>query len=134
MQDYFEKHCPFASEQVGKQTVDLLTSLMQLNTLERLKEQFIFKPDVNVLKEARVNELKEAIRNGIKQGNELIEDSVQSTKSTLNMTDLAEIDAALESSPKFNANKNSRFTHTEKLQFTQVICCVFRYNYISLFV
>ena len=94
---------------------------MQLNTLERLKEQFIFKPDLNSLKEARMNELKDAIRNGIKQGNELIEDSAQSSKSTLSMTDLAEIDAALESSPKFNANKNSRFTHSEKLQFTQVI-------------
>ncbi len=123
---YLEKHCLYVTSQATRQAVDLLTSLMQMNTNERLKEQTMLKQDMSPAEEtkkaeaktASLNGLKAALRDGIKKANQLVDEN-SSNESFLTHADIAEIDRALQLSPKSMSTKASRFAHSEKLQFTK---------------
>ena len=125
--DYLENHCSYVTDQATRQAVDLLTSLMKMNTLERIKDQVLFKQDMNPIevkkkqeqKSSKINDLKAVIRNGIKEANQMDESSFEKSTSMLTYSDIADIESALDGSPKYHGNKNSRFTHSEKLQFTK---------------
>ena len=127
LENYFEKHCKYVTSQATRQAVDLLTSLMQLNTNERLKEQALLRQAMtqaeeakkNELKVARLQELRAAIRDSLQKANELTDGNANGDKSVLTNTDIADLEASLELSPKQMNSKASRFKHSEKLQFTK---------------
>ena len=77
---YLEKHCLYVTSQATRQAVDLLTSLMQMNTNERLKEQTMLKQDMSPAEETKKTE-------EIKQNDSkllaLVPVSVVSSKSNL---------------------------------------------------
>lgn len=68
-------------------------------------------------KAVNLDGLKDALRAGIKQANQLVAD----TSSSMGLThdDMSEMERALELSPKSMSTKASRFAHSEKLQFTK---------------
>lgn len=125
MSQYLEKHCLYVTSQAKRQAVDLLTSLMQMNANERLKEQAMLRQDMSPVEEAKkaetkmanLNGLKDELRDGIKKANQLVADA--SSSMGLTHDDMSEIDRALELSPKSMSTKASRFAHSEKLQFTK---------------
>ncbi len=99
-----------------------------MNTVERIKEQALFKQDMNPIeqskrlafKESKIQELRSAIRDSLKLASELTgENSLREDSEALTIWDIAEIEACLELSPKQLSGKASRFTHSEKLQFTK---------------
>ena len=66
-----------------------------------------------------MQELKSALRDGLKRANELTGEGLDVKNSVLTNSDIADIESALELSPKQLNNKASRFTHSERLQFTK---------------
>ncbi len=73
--EYLERHCEYVSDQATRQAVDLLSSLLQMNVLERLKEQALFRQDMNpieegkrlAIKESKVEGLRSALRDTLKR-------------------------------------------------------------------
>lgn len=118
--NYFEKHCDFATKQAVRDSVDVLSSLMEKNTIERIKEQEIFNKDLktdeaNKAKKAEnLNAIKAALKSALKKY-----ESKNESSSVLTTSDLVEIDNLLESNLKNVKSKGTRFTHAEKLQHTQ---------------
>lgn len=125
-QSYLKKHCLYVSNQATRQAVDVLNSLIEMNINERLKEQMLLA-DLNSSEESskadsnkiKMKELKDALRSSLKKANELIDETTDGNKSVLTNTDIADIETALELSPKQMNTKASRFAHSEKLQFTK---------------
>ncbi len=118
-----------------RKPTDVLASLIEQNLIERLKEQSFLRQDINTTeakkkaKESALNDLKNAIKSDLKKINYSSE-SIEGS-SCLTRADLAEIELNLQSPNKNLLNKGSRFTHSEKLQFTKVNISFF-WIYFSL--
>ncbi len=137
------------TEQGEKNHVDILTSLLEINTHSRLKEQSILKSELNTLDENKkvglcetqismnvkilllisfnlktnkveaMKQLKELLKSSIKEMNDMYKLS-EKNQNFLTRADLAEIEAELQNSDARNLLiKGSRFTHSEKLQFSK---------------
>ncbi len=52
--EYFNKHCLFVTQQVKNESLDLLSSLMQYNTVARLEEQKLLNQDLNANEKKKV--------------------------------------------------------------------------------
>ena len=112
----------------------VLASLIEQNLIERLKEQAFLRQDINTTETKKknkadaLNDLKNSIKSELKKINDSSE-SIEGS-SCLTRADLAEIELNLLSPSNKNLlNKGSRFTHTEKLQFTKV-----KYHYFYQFI
>lgn len=112
----------------------VLASLIEQNLIERLKEQAFLRQDINTTETKKKNKADALnyLKNSIKSELKKINDSSESIEgsSCLTRADLAEIELNLLSPSNKNLlNKGSRFTHTEKLQFTKV-----KYHYFYQFI
>ena len=103
-----------------RDSVYVLSSLLEKNTIEKIKQQEIFNKDlksdeVNKAKKAEnLNSIKAALKQSLKKY-----ESKNESSSVLTTSDLIEIDNLLESNLKSVKSKGTRFTHAEKLQHTQ---------------
>ena len=53
--EYFEKHCPYVTEQIKNESLDLLSSLMQYNLVAKLEEQNVLNQDLKAREKKRVS-------------------------------------------------------------------------------
>ena len=82
-------------------------------------------------KESAITELKNAIKSNLKRIDDInnkIYDNLENS-SCLSKSDLDEIEQSLQGNLKNIFVKGSRFTHTEKLQFTKVRFLVIKNKY-----
>ncbi|CAF0970764.1 unnamed protein product [Brachionus calyciflorus] len=117
-QDYCQNYLKYITEQTIKS--NLLASLIQLNTLNRINENSLINVDKkNDLgkneKEQALNELKKSIKVYVDKVKEVAKEQ----NNLLTENDLAEIELDSKNLKLKNLfGKGSRFQHSEKLQFT----------------
>ena len=138
------------TNQALRRPVDVLTSVLEINTLNRIKEQSLLKSELNtsmdeskkvfyflfyifieqsqnefdkVSKMEALKALKQVLKGSLKEAERI---SKEKSSNTLSKSDLVDIENDLQQLSARNLiTKGSRFTHSEKLQFTQVIYLIF---------
>lgn len=117
---YAEKLAKLVTRQFLRRPNDLLTSALEINALNRLKEEeTLLKSEISQTMNASTKaDAINGLKNILKTNLSVLEDKSQS--NCLTKSDLAEIENELDQiANKHLLVKGSRFTHTEKLQFTQ---------------
>jgi coiled-coil domain-containing protein 22 len=106
---YFNENCDLITKQTTGESSRVLSSLIQRNTIDKLKEQDLFKDKQK--KNDNLNRLRQSIKKSLEH------ESVKSNQ-ILTYDDLADIEGLFKrNASSLATQKGSRFTLSENLQF-----------------
>lgn len=117
-QEYFEKHCPYVTNQVKNESLDLLSSLIQYNLVAKIDEQRVLNQD-SITREKKKQQLYHEINKKLKDEMDKY-NLLTSNQNCLTSAELFEIECEFENKNlKSGLSKGSRFTHIENLQYSK---------------